>query len=362
MKKIDILKLLSVPGVGQHRIRHLVGHFQDPSNVLKASFKALCQVEGVDEKTAYAIRNQVDTQFAEQQLLLADKHHVELISFWDSKYPKLLKRIYDPPALLYVKGRLPGIQKLSIAVVGMRNASQYGRWMAEKIGAGLSERDIVVVSGMARGIDTHAHRGALKNGGETWAVLGCGVEQIYPPENKNVYERIIEHGAVISEYPIGAEPLSPHFPKRNRIISGLSLGTVVVEAGKRSGALITAYNALEQSREVFAVPGDVRNQKSAGTHKLIKEGAKLIEDVDDILDEIPQWQDHTKSEVSSKPFQTTLSGREKRLWEIMSSHPIHVDVLADKANMEVSETLSVLLSLELKDAVKQTAGMMFMRR
>ena len=161
---------------------------------------------------------------------------------------------------------------------------------------------------------------------------------------------------------MGAEPLSKHFPRRNRIISGLSLGTVVVEAGKKSGALITAYNALEQSREVFAVPGEIRSPKSTGTNKLIKEGAKLIENVDDILDEIPQWQDRAKSEENTQQFQMTLSGREKKLWDILSNTPIHVDSLADQARMEVSETLSVLLSLELKDAVKQAAGMMFMRR
>ena len=362
MDKKELLKILTAPGVGQHRARLLIGHFQNSETVLKASFKSLCQVDGIDEKTAHAIRNQIDHQFVDQQLIQIEKHNVQLVSFWDPQYPKLLKRIYDPPALLYVKGKLSKHQKLTIAVVGMRAASQYGRWMAEMIGAELSKRGIVVVSGMARGVDTHAHQGALQNGGETWAVFGCGLDIIYPPENKNLYHKIIDQGAVISEFPMGAEPLSTHFPRRNRIISGLSLGTVVVEAGHKSGALITAYNALSQSREVFAVPGDIRSKKSVGTHRLIKEGAKLIENVEDILDEIPQWKKLSQANSRVDQPLPQLSQQEKQLWDVLSKQPTHVDKLAKQAKMDVSETLSVLLSLELKDAVKQMAGMMFMRR
>lgn len=359
---IHLLSLMSVPGVGPYRIRSLVGHFQSPKAVLEADYQDLSRVEGIDEKTARNIRQKVDRKFAEDQLSRVEKHGAQLISFWDSKYPDVLKKIHDPPVLLYVKGSLDARENHRLAIVGTRTPSSYGRQIAERLGMDLSRRAVTVVSGIARGIDTAAHRGALKGGGRTVAVLGCGLDVIYPPENGRLYEQVSENGALISEFPMTAEPAGVHFPRRNRIISGLSLGTVVVEAGEKSGALITAYMALEQGREVFAVPGDVRSVKSRGTHKLIKEGAKLIEDVEDIFAEIPALNAHREDTEAKVDFSRLLTEDEMLVWRVLAAEPVHIDRIAVDAGVNTQEALALLLSMELKDCVKQLSGMMFVRR
>jgi len=358
----SILSLVSVPGLGPHRIRSLVGHFGSSQAVLNAGIKELSQVENIDEKIAHNIKRKVDHAFANHQLSLIEKHKIKLITYWDKEYPAILRKIYDPPVLLYVKGSLWEDGENGIGVVGTRTASQYGRWVAERFGEDLARVGVTVVSGMARGIDSCAHRGAIKGGGKTVAVLGCGLDIIYPPENQKLYEQIAENGAVISEFPIGTEPVSAYFPRRNRIISGLSLGTVVVEAGGKSGALITAYMALDQGREVFAVPGSIRSFRSKGTHKLIKEGAKLVENVEDILAEIPELKVNKERKEKRGDLVKLLSDKEKILWEVLSEEPLHIDKIALDAKMETSETLALLLSLELKNFVKQLSGMMFVRQ
>lgn len=356
-----LLCLLSVPGIGPHRIRKLVGHFGSPKSVLQAGVKELVRVEHIDEKIARTIRLKVNQRFAETQLYQIKKHRVHLVSYWDHDYPEILKSIYDPPVLLYIKGNLNGKDQCKIAVVGMRSPSQYGRWTAERMGEDLARNGITVVSGMARGIDTLAHYGALKVSGKTVAVLGSGVNVVYPPENRKLYEKIVEAGAVISEFPMNAEPAGGHFPRRNRIISGLSLGTVVVEAGERSGALITAYMALDQGREVFAIPGSIRSPKSRGTHKLLKEGAKLVECVEDILTEIPGWVVDGKRSSEKIDVLKILSDQEKSIWKVLGDEPTHIDQIAVHANVTTSEALAMLLSMELKNCVKQLSGMMFVR-
>ncbi len=357
-----LLCLVSVPGIGSYRIRKLVSHFGSPEAALRAGMKELCQVDGVDEKIARNIRQKVNQGFADGELSRVQKHGACLITYWDSKYPKMLKKIYDPPILLYIKGKLDEKDENRIAIVGTRLPSQYGRWVAERLGEDFARRGITVVSGMARGIDTEAHRGALKGGGKTIAVLGCGVNVIYPSENRKLYQSIEESGAVLSEFPMNAEPAGVHFPRRNRIISGLSLGTIVVEAGEKSGALITAYMALDQGREVFAVPGSIRSPKSKGTHQLIKEGAKLVENLEDVLAEIPQWKDKGEKRAKREDVFERLSDQEKKVWEVLSERPIHIDRIAASANVTTSEALALLLSMELKDCVKQLSGMMFVRQ
>jgi DNA processing protein len=358
-----LLCLLSIPGIGPHRIRKLVNHFGSPEAVLKANIKDLMRVDTIDQKTARGILQKVNRRFAEKQLVQIDRYRISCIRYWDPEYPENLKRIYDPPVLLFVKGKLTQSDRHHIAVVGMRSPSEYGRWIAEKLGQELAQQGIVVVSGMARGIDTRAHYGVLKASGTTLAVLGCGVDVVYPPENRRLYERIMETGAVLSEFPMGAEPAGGHFPRRNRIISGLSLGTVVVEAGERSGALITAYMALEQGREVFAIPGSIRSSKSRGTHKLLKEGAKLVECVDDILVEIPGWVKESEDGKQGTPSNVVhhLSSEEQKLWQVLTDAPLHIDQIAIEANVTTPEALAVLLSMELKNCVKQLSGMMFVR-
>ena len=357
----DLLCLLSVPGIGPHRIRRLVGKFGTPASVLQTNVRELLRVEGIDEKTARIIKSKVDKAFADDQLSKAQKYGVKLLSYWDPRYPGLLKKIYDPPIILYIKGVIDGKSENKIAVVGTRSATSYGRWAAERIGEDLARQGIDVVSGMARGIDTMAHRGALKANGKTIAVLGSGLDVIYPPENRRLFNQIIQNGAVVSEFPLGTEPAAGHFPRRNRIISGLSLGTVVVEAGQKSGALITAFMALEQGRDVFAVPGSIRSQQSRGPHRLIKEGAKLIENVEDIIAEIPEWQKREAHDKQTKDIVESLATDEKKLWDVLSHEPLHIDQVAAQANVTTSEALALLLSMELKNCVQQLSGMMFVR-
>lgn len=357
-----LLSLLSIPGIGPYRIRNLIGHFGSPGAVLEAGTEDLRRVEGIDEKTARSIRAGADPGFPERQMMLTEKLGVRMVSYWDAEYPELLKSIYDPPVLLYVKGSLEDLPERRLAVVGMRSPSETGKTVAESFAADLARCGVAVVSGMARGIDTAAHRGCIRAGGKTVAVLGSGVDVVYPPENIRLYNRIAAAGAVISEFPMNAEPAASHFPRRNRIISGMSRGTVVVEAGERSGALITAYMALEQGREVFAVPGSVRSSKSRGAHRLIKEGAKLVEGVEDILAEIPQWADSAGDAGAAVSAEKILTEEEMVIWGALGDSPVHIDSIVKAADRSPSEALALLLSMELKDCVKQMPGMRFMRR
>ncbi len=356
----DLLLLLSVPGIGSQRIFKLLAHFSSPNEVLNASSKQLQQVESISAKLANAVLSQKNDINVKKHLKLIEQGELHILQFWEDRYPKKLKSLYDPPVLLFVKGDLQTLDSPSIAIVGTRAATVYGKQMAEMLGGALAEHKIVVVSGMARGVDTYAHQSTLKNNGRTVAVLGSGLDVIYPPENKSLFYNIARNGAVVSEFPFGTEPNPGNFPRRNRIISGLSIGTVVVEAGEKSGAMITAYTSLEQGRDVFAVPGKVTSGKSRGPHKLIREGAKLVETVDDILAEIPGYE-KTKSKTKSMIENIQLSGDEKTIYEVLSDEPAHVDFLAEKLNKTTAEILSVLLALELKHCIKQLSGMRFIR-
>jgi DNA processing protein len=356
-----LINLSMVQGAGSQRIRRLIQRFQSAEAVLRSSERDLCDVEGIDTGTARNIVKSADDSKADEQLRLCQKSGVHIVHYWDASYPELLKKIYDPPILLYVKGALPVKNEKTLAVVGMRKASHYGNSVAEKLSKEMAEHGITVVSGLARGIDSWAHRGALKGGGRTVAVFGCGLDTVYPPENGVLAGDIAQCGALISEFPMNTEPLAGHFPRRNRIISGLSSGTVVVEAGERSGALITAFMALDQGREVFAVPGSVQSYRSKGTHRLIREGAKLVENLDDVLAEFPLWINREAKEKKQENILQRLSAKEKILWETLSEDPIHIDQLAQNANLNTSEALAQLLSMELKDCVKQLSGMMFVR-
>ncbi|MBN2105072.1 DNA-processing protein DprA [bacterium] len=358
---VHLLQLISVPGIGNQRARNLIQRFGSPQNVMKADIHELREVGLVDEKTANSIRQGMNADYAEKQLESAEKLGVDFCSIWDEKYPELLKKIHDPPVLLFTKGNGNFCVERSIAVVGTRAPSAYGRRMSELLASNLVQHQITVVSGLARGIDTAAHSGVLKSGGKTIAVLGCGINVVYPPENIKLYDRIQEEGLLVSEFPLDEQPLAGHFPRRNRIISGLSLGTVVIEAGERSGALITAYMALEQGREVFALPGHVGQKLSRGPHRLIKEGAKLIECVEDIIDEIPSL----KSEVQEKRrnhIVNNLSVIEKKIWQALSDEPKHIDAVSAELELSTSELLAYLLSMELKNYIRQLSGMKFVRQ
>ena len=357
-----LLLLSSIPGIGHAKIRTLVNKFGSPEQALSAPLHQLIATEGFDQKTAEKIvdTTQRDEKFVEDQIKLMDQYGVTIVSFWDDDYPQNLKNIYDPPAFLFVRGALSDTDRYSVAIVGTRECTPYGRGITELLSQELAVRGITIVSGLARGIDTIAHTAAIQNGGRTLAVMGSGVDRIYPSENFKLAMEITEHGALVSDYPMRTSPDAVNFPGRNRIISGISLGTLIVEAGEKSGALITADYATEQNREVFAIPGNVNVKQSRGPNRLIKHGAKLVESVDDIIVELehkllPMTQPVKKEKVLQLNFQ------EQSVYDCIANDPRHIDQISKTANMSIGETLSHLLSLELMGAVKQLSGKHFIK-
>ncbi|MDZ7318737.1 MAG: DNA-processing protein DprA [candidate division KSB1 bacterium] len=361
--KEQLITLSMIPGIGPTRIRALVAHFKATDAIFNASIKELCAVDGIDTKTARNIRDFKDFDAGKKQLDMAARAGVEIIHFWDENYPEHLKKIYDPPAYLFVKGKLRREDKFSLGIVGTRLPSSYGKLVAEKLATELAQKGLTIVSGMARGIDTVSHWAAIRGGGRTLAVMGSGLDRIYPAENEKLADKIVQQGALISEFPMGTEPDAMNFPRRNRIISGITLGTIVVEAGIKSGALLTANYALEQNREVFAVPGNINSPKSAGTNQLIKNGAKLVSSLADILIELePQLKRFLAGERESKNSELEhLTDLEKQIVNCLSHEPVHIDKLASMIQRSTAETLSLLLPLEFKDLVKQLPGKLFVR-
>lgn len=357
------LALSLTPGVGSIFIKRLLDRFQTPEAVFRAPMKELLEIEGLGEKVAREIQRGPLEKVVEKELVLLKEAGGKMITLRDEDYPMRLKDIYDPPALLYVRGELRREDELAIAIVGSRKTSPYGRWITEKIGQDLARQGVTVVSGMARGIDSVAHMGALQGGGRTIAVLGCGVDVIYPSENRNLFHQIIEHGAVLSEFPMGSPPEGGHFPKRNRIISGLSIGVVIVQASAESGSLITAGYALEQGREVFAVPGNVGAEGSRGTNQLIKEGAKLVESTEDILEEIlPQWKREKEMLPKAETPVPDLSEEEEVLYRLLGESPLHIDAIIRESQLDPGRVSSLLLNLELKELVSQWPGKCFSKK
>jgi DNA processing protein len=383
----DWLGLALVPGVGTAHFIRLLARFRNPGNVLKASEGALRELVG--PSLAQRIRQYHEVVDVEAQERLLGEYEAHVVTLEDPAYPVRLAEIYDPPLLLFVRGTLLEEDITSVAIVGTRRPTPYGLRMAEKFGRELAARGITVVSGMASGIDAAAHRGALEGGGRTIAVLGNGVDIVYPPENAELMDRITRQGAVISQFAMGIKPSKGHFPYRNRIISGMSQGTVIVEAPLTSGALITARQAAEQGREVFAVPGQVGVNNSQGPHALIREGAKLIETVEDILVELelpaasyqapgpsapasPVHREHPEQKACAAPAPkaepaaptsvATLSSLEQDVVSVLSPEGSFVDEIAAACQISVSEALSSLTLLELKGLVRQFSGKRFAPR
>jgi DNA processing protein len=357
------LALSLTPGVGSILIKRLLDRFKTVESIFRAPLKELLKIEGLGAKVASEIQKGPLEKVVRRELSLLEKVGGKIVTLKDNNYPKRLKDIYDPPALLYLRGELRKEDELAIAIVGSRKTSPYGRWFTEKIGEDLARHGITVVSGMARGIDAVAHKGALQGGGRTIAVLGCGVDVIYPSENRNLFYQIIEQGAILSEFPMGSPPEGRHFPRRNRIISGLSIGVVIVQASSKSGSLITAGYALEQGREVFAVPGNVGVEGSRGTNQLIKEGAKLVESSEDILEEIlPQWR--KEGEIAQKAVTPVpgLTEEEKILYGLLEETPLHIDAIIRESRWDPGKVSSLLLNLELKGLISQLPGKCFSKK
>lgn len=356
-----LLNLTQAKGIGPVTLKKIIAKYGKPSSVFAASAQAAIKTKNDKSGFAAKIKNIKSIKFGENQLEKTHDSEAMIITYWSEQYPALLKKIADPPIVLFFKGEIHSNQNAAVAIVGTRTPSSYGKQAAEKIAAGLVHKGIVTVSGFARGIDTIVHSETVKQGGKTIAVLGNGLDIMYPSENKKLAGKIIENGALISEFPFGTKPDAVNFPRRNRIISGLSLGTIVVEAREKSGALITANFALEQNREVFAIPGSIFSPSSYGPHQLIKEGAKLVGSLEDILEEIPiQGEYFQKQDYNTVDFDE-LDPKEKKTLECLSRDPIHVDQLAQKAQMATAELLSILLQLEFAGFVKQLPGKMFIR-
>ena len=353
------LRLHMTSGLGRVGIMRLMEVFGSVEAILAAGPTAWRQQAGIRAAVAAALPAPQDPHLLRTVQHL-DRIGATIITFWDRhRYPAALRTIYDPPALLYVLGELPEAE--SLAVVGARRASEPGRRLTRSICAELAARDITIVSGLARGIDSAAHLGALETG-RTVAVLGCGIDLIYPQENIELAHRIASAGAILSEYPPGTPPLPGHFPGRNRIISGLAKGVVIVEAAEKSGSLLTADFALEQGREVFAVPGQVYSRTSGGVNRLLKDGAHLVTEARDILDTL--WPDRASIlPISAEdPLPKKLSAEQLTVYENLGAEPLHIDELARKCRLTPMELSAILLHLELEGGAEQLPGTRYIRK
>lgn len=355
MQEIDAWILLSKLEISPRKRLALIQSFESVCEIFKAGKERLLEIPGISEQNAEKILS-LAREGVDKEKRIMDKVGARIITILDPGYPPNLKEIYDPPVVLYVRGEVREEDKFAVAVVGTRRPTNYGKTVAHKLAGELVQRGFTVVSGLARGIDTSAHRGALDEGGRTIAVLGCGIDIAYPQENKELMEEIAEKGAVVSEFAPGVPPQPWHFPIRNRVISGLSLGTVIVQAPEGSGALITADLALEQGREVFAVPGNIEDPRSKGPHQLIKEGAKLVEFVEDIITElgIPSQIHHPVASVKADSL--FLPPEEERILALLSYEERYIGEISKEAGLPPAQVASLLTLLELKGLVKRLPG------
>ncbi|OPY59058.1 MAG: hypothetical protein A4E55_00427 [Pelotomaculum sp. PtaU1.Bin035] len=348
-----------MPGSGK-RLWSLIEHFGSPRVAWEASEKELSGAPGLSaEGLAGLIHRKAGLDLDERAAKL-EYSGISFVCYSDPGYPEKLLSIFDPPPVIFIRGHLKSTDSLAVSVVGSRKPSPYGQLVTEKLTKDLAAVGVTVVSGMARGIDTIAHKGALAGCGRTLAVLGCGLDVVYPRENKRLMEQIAANGAVISEFPPGTPPEAWHFPVRNRIISGLTLGTVVVEAGERSGALITADFALEQGRDVMAVPGNIVNPLSRGPHRLIKQGARLVEGAGDILDELGMEKLFPVPQ-SGGEGSVKMSVEEETLYRLLSLDPVSLDELIDKSGFIPQKVMAALMYLEIKGLTKQLPGKFYTR-
>ncbi len=361
MRNEACVDLLSIEGLGQTRLSRLLEAFGSAEEVLAKTKTELTDV-GLPEKIAERIAGHSRSERARDSLERLEGIGANILCILDEDYPLLLKSSPQPPAALFVRGSVHPEEKLVIAIVGTRHPTGYGRAAAERLARELAARGVVIVSGAARGIDTIAHKGSLAANSRTIAVLGCGIDIPYPPENKELFEQIARRGAVISEFLPGTSPEPGLFPRRNRIIAGISHGVVAVEAGSSSGALITAKWAADAGREVFAVPGGIFSSESQGTNKLLKDGAKLVGRVEDILEEFGAvYHPTTHAESQDTVAGPELTSDERRIYRLLGPEPIHVDNLVEKLGTTSSLLLPTLLDMELKGVIRQVSGMRFVR-
>lgn len=366
-ERLAALRLHLTTGIGPRLYTALVERFGSAQAAAEASASALAEVHGIGRDRAGEWRETIAQADPEAELDRAGAAGVGVLVRGEAGYPPALGYMVDPPVVLYVKGTVEPEDAQAVTLVGMRKCSLYGQEQAERLAGGLARAGFTIVSGLARGIDSAAHRGALAAGGRTLAVLGNGLGMVYPPENARLAQAVVERGALLSEFPMTVAPSPENFPRRNRILAALSLGTVVIEAGQRSGSLITARLAAELGKDVFAVPNRVDAPGAAGVHALIRDGAKLVESVTDILDEfpdldLPEPAGGDEAHQQTLSLKTNLSAEEARLMEVLDGEPVSVDVLADRAGLAVGRTSGALTLLELKGLVRALPGGRFARR
>lgn len=356
---IDSLRLSLVPDVGPITRRALLDRFGTPAAVFEAPPDELRAVRGVGPKLLariLAARHEVDPI---REIALCRENRIGILTEADDDYPRALREIHDPPSVLFVRGQLLPSDAVAVAIVGTRHATNYGLQQAERLATALAHAGVTVVSGLARGIDAAAHRGALAAEGRTIAVLGSGLLRLFPPEHEELARQVAERGAVVSELPPEVEPMGGNFPQRNRVISGLSLGVIIVEAPERSGALITARLAMEQGREVFAVPGRVDSRPSRGCHRLLRDGATLVESVDDVLEQLGFLVDAAPQEDGTEihhPAELTLNDVERQVLDAIGREPTSIDKLVGKTNLAVPQVLSTVSVLEMRRLVRRVSG------
>ncbi|HQJ15000.1 MAG TPA: DNA-processing protein DprA [Candidatus Omnitrophota bacterium] len=350
--------------IGSVRLLRLLDVFGSPEEIVTASFGQLTEVAGLEEHIARKL-TMLGSSRLEQELTCIARGGISVLTIYDDAYPRSLRYVSDMPIVLYIKGSLTEADVLAIAMVGCRSPSFYGIEQAERFASEFACRGITVVSGMARGIDTRSHEGALKAGGRTIAVIGSGLGNVYPPENRPLAERIACSGAVMSEFPMNADPARFNFPRRNRIISGLALGVLVVEAGRNSGSLITARYGLEQGRDIFAIPGKIDSPQSFGTNSLIRDGAWPVSCIEDILDALPFLQScrpqAARDTATAGDPAASLSCLETALYNIISHHPVTIAALMEQTGLSIAPLSSMLLSLQMKRLVTQVSAGTYIR-
>jgi DNA processing protein len=356
-----LLTLHLVPGLGPRLTAALVERFGSAEAVVRATPAQLRQVPHIGEKLAHDFHQAIARADVEGELALIDKHGVRLLALGTPEYPAALATLPDPPHLLYIRGSSEARDANAVAVVGSRSCTSYGRRITERLTSGLARAGFTIVSGLARGIDGIAHRAALQAGGRTVAVLAGGLSRIYPPEHVELAREVEASGALLSESPMGLEPLAGMFPARNRLISGLCRGVVIVEAAERSGALITARHAAEQGRDVFAVPGPVDSPASAGTLRLISQGAKLVRDADDIVKELGGTTP-AKAAPAEQPTPPGLDATQQQVWDFLQGAPRHADEITRHLGLAVGDVSRLLITLELRKVIRRLPGNQYERR
>lgn len=347
-----------IPNIGAVRIARLMEAFGSLAVAWQADLAAFRE-SGINEKAAKALvshRDEID--LGREWDRVADTG-ASILTLADDTYPRMLREIPSPPPVLYIKGEIRQEDETAIGVVGTRRVTRYGREMTRRLASGLASAGVAIVSGLARGVDGIAHTEAVEASGRTLAVLGCGVDQLYPPEHRKLSDRIMEQGALVSEFPIGTRPEARNFPIRNRLISGLSLGVLVVEAPRKSGALITSTFAADQGRTVFAVPGSALSSASEGTHQLLRDGAALAADVDDILDELNLERRHAAME--NRRLLPDASADERVVLQTLDGEPRHIDEIAIDTGINISQLSAMLLQMQLKGLVREVGGQHYAR-